>query len=81
MDIDFPLTRHPWMSKQSNFKSRPMNLPANSPVDAVVMVMVILLLAMPDNIWGREQLRHHERDDCDRLSQSVIYVEIHDIRQ
>jgi hypothetical protein len=37
MDIDFPLTRRPWMSKQSNFKSRPMNLPANSPVDAVVI--------------------------------------------
>jgi hypothetical protein len=44
-------------------------------------VTVILLLATPDNIWGREQLQHHERDDCDQLSQPVSYVGIHDIRQ
>jgi hypothetical protein len=37
MDIDFPLIRRPWMSKQSNLRSMPMNLPANSPVDAVVI--------------------------------------------
>jgi hypothetical protein len=37
-------------------------------------VTVILLLSTPDNIWEKEQLRHHEKDDYDQSSQSVSYV-------
>ena len=36
-ESDFPLTRLPLLSKQSNFRLRPMNRPAKAPEDVVVI--------------------------------------------
>jgi hypothetical protein len=40
----------------------------------LLSVTVILLLATPDSIWEREQLRHYKRDDCNQSNQPVSYV-------